>query len=125
MIFITTPFASRFADAGPPCSSGDFFSFPTWYKYLPSVVGSNPCAPKISSINDVWLIIAAVIEILLRVGALAAIAMVVYGGISFITSEGQPEKTAKAIKIIINAVVGLAITIVSAGVVTFLAGRFN
>jgi hypothetical protein len=110
---------------GPPCRGGNFLSLPTWYKYLPSEPGSNPCAAKIHSITDVWLIAAAVIEILLRVAALAAIAMIIYAGIQYITSEGQPDKAASALKTIINAAIGLVLVVSAAALVSFVAGRFN
>lgn len=110
---------------GAPCGGGSLFSFPTWYRYLPSVDGSNPCTPQISGLTDIWLIVAAVIDILLRVAALAAIAMIVYGGVQFITSEGQPEKTSQARNTVINAIIGLIIAISAAAVVSFIAGRFR
>ena len=110
---------------GPPCDGGSFLALPTWYKYLPSEAGSNPCVARIHSINDVWLIIAAVIEIMLRVAALGAIAMVIYGGIQYVTSEGKPDKTASALKTLINAAIGLIITVSAAAIVSFVAGRFN
>lgn len=114
---------SRFA--GAPCPGGNFFGFPTWYKYLPSLDGSNPCTPQLGSIADVWLIVAAIIEILLRVAALVAVAFVVYGGVLYIASQGQPEQTSQARKTILNAVIGLVIAIGATAVVSFVAGRFN
>ena len=111
--------------AGPSCPSNGFLNFPTWYKYLPSVDGSDPCAAKISGLSDVWLIVAAVIEILLRIAAIAAIVFVVWGGVQFITSQGQPEKTAQARKTIINALGGLVLAVSAAALITFIAGRFN
>ena len=116
--------------AGPSCGSNSFFSFPTWYKYLPSVdpVPGKPvqaCSPEISGIADVWLIAAAVLDILLRLAAIAAIVFVVVGAVQYITSEGQSEKTAQARKTIQSALIGLVISVSAAAVVSFLAGRFN
>ncbi len=103
------------------CAGGKFFSFPTWYQYLDQVKGVSPCAPKISNINDVWLIVAAIIEILLRVAAIAAVAMVVYGGIIYTTSQGEPDKTGQAKNTIVNALVGLAVSISAAAIISFIA----
>jgi hypothetical protein len=111
--------------AGPSCGSNSFFNFPTWYKYLPSVDGSDPSAPQISGIGDVWLIVAAVLDILLRIAAMAAVVFVIWGGVQYITSEGQAEKTAQARKTIANALIGLVLSVGAAAVVTFIAGRFN
>lgn len=110
---------------------GGFLGFPTWYKYLKGVTVTIPggtgtdCVVRITHINDIWLIVAAIIELLLRIGALVAIAMVIAGGVQYITSEGNPDKAGKALKTIISAVIGLAITVASAAIVSFAAGRFN
>lgn len=104
---------------------GGFLGFPHWYKYLKGVEDASGCSPAITNINDVWLIVAAVIEILLRIGAIVAVAMVIAGGVQYITSEGSPDKTKRALNTILMAVIGLAITIASAAIVSFVAGRFN
>lgn len=125
-----------FAAAGDNCnfgSSTSFFGFPRWYEYLPGVQTlsdpSNPhsqlsCTPQLTNFANIWLILAAIIGILLRVAALAAVGFVIYGGISYITSQGDPEPTAKAKGTIVNALVGLAIAVMAAAIVTFVAGRF-
>lgn len=124
------PTLSQFA-AGTCTPKGSLLGFPTWYKYLSGVDAEGPvnglstCVVRITSVNDTWLIVAAIIEILLRLGALVAVAYVIMGGIQFVTAEGQSDKASKAIKTIISACVGLAITIVSTAAVTFVAGRFN
>lgn len=99
---------------------GNFFGFPTWYEYLPCNNGS----PAIVHLTDVWLIVAAIIEIMLRVAALAAVGYVIWGGIEFTISRGEPDKTAKARGTIINAVIGLVIAITSASIISFIARKF-
>jgi hypothetical protein len=113
------------------CQGGSFLGFPKWYKYLESqpyrddVTGKDSCIPKVNGIDDIWRIVAAVIEMLTRVASLIAIGFVVYGGITYTLSQGNPDKTKQALKTIINAVVGLAIAIISTALVSFIAGRFN
>jgi len=123
-----------------------FFGFPTWYKYLKGDVqylsfdgkvldpatddvtgpgAIKTCTPHLNGLNDIWLIVAAVIEILLRVAALAAIVLVVWGGIQYVMSQGEPDKTNKARSTIINALIGLVIAIGAATFVSFVAGRFK
>lgn len=92
--------------------------FPTWYEYL-SCTNSQP---QLTNINDVWLIVAAVIEILLRVAALVAVGIIIYAGIQYSTSQGNPETTGKALNTLISAAAGLAICILAAVIVTFIAG---
>ena len=112
---------------GSPCdlSGGGFLSFPHWYKYLNGVEeAGNICSPRITGINDVWLILAAVLEILLRIAALAAIVFVVWGAIQMISGQGEPENYRKARQTVINALVGLVISVGATAFVSFIAGRF-
>jgi ABC-type Fe3+ transport system permease subunit len=120
MITLLTRFAAS-------CDGGSLFGFPRWYKYLDGVRGEHieGCVPKISGINDVWLVGAAVLEMLLRVAALAAIAFVVWGGIRFITSQGEPNQITQARNTIVSALVGLIISVAATVLVSFVAGRFH
>ena len=110
---------------GQSCSmtgSGSFLGFPTWYSYLPGIASSQTvCSPSITSISDIWLIVAAVIEILLRLAALAAFVFIIIGGVKLITSQGDPGALAKARSTILNAVIGLVIAVTAAFLVTFIA----
>jgi hypothetical protein len=120
---------TRFAVA-PPCrGGGNFLGFPKWYKYLPgttaTVNGVKLCSPQLTSLSDIWLIAAAIIEVLLRVAGMAAVIFVIYGAISYITSQGEPDKTAKARDTIVNALIGLAIAVMAAAIVGYLAGHIT
>lgn len=106
---------------GDPCPGGDFLFFPKWYKYLQAAPDSHPCSPQLTSLNDVWLIVAAIIEILLRVAAILAVVFVIYGGFSYVTSQGDPEGTGRAKNTLVNALVGLAIAVTAAAIVSFIA----
>jgi hypothetical protein len=124
--------------AGDPCTFthgvSSFLGFPHWYQYLPgTMVSTDPstpkaplvCNPQLTDLNNVWLIAAAIIEILIRLAALAAVAYVIYGGVMYMLSQGEPDKTTKARQSIINALAGLAVAVLSAAVVAFLAGKVN
>ncbi len=115
---------SRFAAA---CSlNNSIFGIPSWDMYLKGTTdASGNCIPQFNALSDVWLIVAAIVDILLRVAAIAAFAMVIYGGIEFITSQGSPDQAAKARTTLINAGIGLAISVLAATLVTFIAGQFK
>jgi hypothetical protein len=118
--------ASIITNFAAPCAGGSFLGFPKWYKYLNSqTVAGGGCAPNVTHLSDIWLIVAAFVEILLRIGGLLAIIFVIYGGIQYITSQGEPNKTNQARQTIINALVGLVISIGATTLVTFTAGRFK
>ncbi len=103
-----------------------FFGLPKWYKYLPYDLSdvTHRCEIQVTSIAQYWLIGFALIDILLRVAGLIAIGFVVWGGIQFVTSQGEPDKTAAARSTVINALIGLVIAVAAATIVTFIAGRF-
>lgn len=125
MFTILANFITSFA-AVHPCQTGEFFGLPPWYKYLdrdPSVQGR--CSISFDFPEDIGAVLFAVAEIMLRVGALVAIGFVVYGGVLYMVSRGEPEKTREARNTVVNAIIGLVIAVASTALVTYIAGRFN
>jgi hypothetical protein len=121
---VTTHLFNVFASVGDSCriAHDNFLSFPTWYEYLDGKLdANNACVPSMTSLSDVWLIVAAIIEILIHIAALAAVAMVIYSGFRYTTSQGDPEQTARAKGTLVNALVGLAIAVMAASIITFIA----
>jgi len=113
---------------------GSFFGLPTWYKYLPGeqidnnltgIPGAKTCSVVITRLSDVWLIGAAILELLLRLAALVAIGFVVWGGIQYILSQAEPQRTKAARETIINALIGLVIAVAASTIIAFVAGRFK
>ena len=94
-----------------------FLGFPTWYEYLNHPNGH----PQLQGLTDIWLIVAAVIEILLRVAAIVAVIFIIYGGFSYTTSQGDPEGTGRAKSTLVNSLIGLAVAVTAAAVVAFIA----
>lgn len=117
---------THFGATAAPCSGGALLVFPSWYEYLPGTVDTNGlCTPQITGLNDVWLIVAAVIEILLRIAALAAVGYIIWGGFDYIKSLAEPDKTRRARETIIYAAVGLAIALLSMAIVNAIAGSVS
>jgi len=126
MVHLLTNFAAE-------CASRPSFLdiIPSWYKYLAMKKDSlGQCSIQFDLIKggkfnggDILLVGLGVIDILIRIAALVAVAFVIYGGIKYITSQGSPDGTKSAQNTILNAVLGLVISIVAAGVVAFLGNR--
>jgi hypothetical protein len=105
-----------------------FFGLPTWYKYLEVSENGDPlgnCSFTINKLTDYWLIGLSVIDILLRISALAAIGYVIFGGFKYMTSQGEPDATSQALRSIIYALIGLAIAVAASAIVSFLAGQIS
>jgi hypothetical protein len=107
--------------------SNSFLQFPTWYKYLKEgvAVAGEKCAVSFLFPTDVPLVLLALVEILLRIAGLAAIAYVVYGGVQYVTSQGEPDKVAHAKGTIINALAGMLIATLAVAFVSFLGQRLG
>jgi hypothetical protein len=117
------------ADVEDVCNQGSFFDFPRWYKYLkkttPEVNGEDLCSPQLNGLNDIWLIMLAVVEMLLRIAILVAIIYVVISGIKFITARGNPDKIQNARNSVQDALIGIVIAVAATAIVSFIAGRFS
>jgi hypothetical protein len=122
--------ATASAAVAPECDgSGSFLFFPTWYRYLDISFVDGSCQinlPEDSLGNTDWQQVLprvglAAIDILLRVGTIVAIGFVMYGGFRYITSQGEPDGTKAARQTILNAVIGLIITLLATGIVAFAA----
>ena len=75
--------------------------------------------------NDFWLIGLGIVDILLRVAGLVAVAFVVYGGFMYMTSQGEPDKTSKAKNTLLNSLIGLTIAIMATVIVSFVGSSLQ
>ncbi len=111
------------------CTS-QILGLPVWYKYLELDANCEVVGPADENGQFDWeqaagFVALAVFEILLRLGGIVAVGFVIYGGFRFITSQGEPENAASARQTVLNAIIGLVITIISASVVSFIASRLT
>lgn len=130
-MFATTiaPYIQTFA-AADPCKPKLFGIFEPWYQYL--TLNSAPdCSVKsfttleAGQSSSFLLIGLAVLDDLIRIAALVAVGFVIYGGIQYVTSQGSPDATKKAQQTIINALVGVAIAVVAAAIVSFIGSKLG
>jgi hypothetical protein len=70
--------------------------------------------------SDVPLVLLAVVDDMLRLAGLITVIFVIYGGIKYATSQGDPDSVAKAQSTVVNALIGLAIAMVAVVFVTFI-----
>lgn len=104
------------------CAEHSFFGLDPWYAGL-------QCEGKdIADVNfrsdalagTVLTIAGTVVRDLLFVAGFAVILLIVYGGFTLMTSQGNPSGVEKGRKIITNAVIGLVIVAISYGIITVL-----
>lgn len=108
------------------------YQIPTWYKYLPGE--TDPTDPgtcrlmldfSTDAANSLISVGFAVIEIMLFVAGIVAVAYIIYGGFKYVLSQGNPDQTKTAKDAILNALIGLIIAIVATTVVRFVAERLS
>ncbi len=123
----------------------DFFGLEPWYQYLGVELNTNgSCEFKCFNIftpgngvgqqankcgqnssSDIPLILLAVVDDLLRIAGITAVAFVIYGAFEYVGSQGNSEVTAKAQSMIINALIGLAVATIAVVVVNFIGNNIG
>jgi hypothetical protein len=140
------------ASANDKCNKGGFFGLEPWYHFMPDseigvpaktvngkvVLPADNCAIKCFNIffqsqgndcnetrSDVPGVVLAVIDDLLQIAGLVAVAFIIIGAFQFVASRGNPDKTAQAQSAVINALTGLAVTLVAVAFVSFIGSKLN
>lgn len=125
------------------CAKPTFFMLVPWYQYLnlqteniknPDGTTSSVCqilnfntdaAHVLGAHSPILLIGLAILDDLIRIAAFVAVGFVIYGGIQYVTSQGSPDATRKALQTIINALIGVVIAILAAAFVGFLGNKLG
>jgi type IV secretion system pilin len=110
-----------------------FFGLPPWYKYLDMRYDSEAqsCVVRDFQLlgngtdSGLLLIALAIVDMLLRIAGVVAVAFVLWGGFSYITSQAEPDKLAQARSTIINALIGLGIALIATSLVVFVGNRLS
>jgi hypothetical protein len=102
------------------CSGGvaAFLALKPWDACLTKVNGT----PQITKLTDVWLIALPLLEDAIKVAGYVAAGFVLWGGIKYLKSQGDPGQLNEARQIIYNALFGLVLAMISVAMVNFIAG---
>lgn len=115
--------------------SKEFLGLKPWFAYLPD--SSFDTAHRTCAITNFSLlgdknqqsqllpVLLVVADDLIRIAGLVAVAFVVVGGIQLVTSQAEPDKTKRARETIINALVGVAVAIIAASVVSYIGSKLS
>lgn len=113
-----------FAIDNPTCDKG-FLGFTPWYAGLtegsPECKLEQPCAgskcAKETMATFVWTIVMNVISDLFVASGYICVGFIIYGGFTYIISQGSPTGIEKGKKTITNAIIGLVIAILATAIV--------
>lgn len=108
------------AYAADACNKG-FLGFPAWYRGLTDG-DCNIKSPGDDLSGFVWHIALNCIEIALVSVAYIATFFILYAGFMMIVNSGSSDIVAKSRQTILNAVIGLVISIAAVSIVNLIAG---
>lgn len=123
-------FLQFFAAPSPTCKPGTFFGLPTWYEYLYKAgridyKGSTCRLVEPFQMNDILLVAMALLDLGLRLAGAIAVGYIIYGGIQYVISSGEPDKTKKAQETIVNALIGLVLAMLATVIVQFIGNEIG
>jgi hypothetical protein len=102
------------------CASGQVLTFPAWYRGLQD---PSTCDVKIANLTQIWVIPLNIIEIMMQIAGYAATGLLIWGGIKYATSQGEPSHIKEAKDTILNAIIGLGIVLSSVAIINFIASK--
>ena len=100
-----------------PCSAM-ILNFPAWYNGL-QCDGSQP---TITELNDVWIIVLNIVNMLLAATVWATLIFIIWGGFKYIKSRGDPGNVSEAKMAITHAIAGMGIAIGASAIVYYIQG---
>lgn len=110
------------------CGDARFLTIPAWYNGLTQQDSKGNCTIKSPDAGEaglrvfIWKIILNVIEIMLHLIGYLTIGFIIYGGFKYMLSAGSADGMSKAKTTIMNAVIGLVLSIMSIAIVNVVAG---
>lgn len=129
LLFVMTAGGSLVTVATPQVTAAAcndrLLTFPAWYKGLTEGADCHIKAPASSKggvSKFVWTIVLNVVEFMLQLVGYISVAFVIVGGYKYMISAGSPDGMVRARKTIMNALIGLVLSIFSVAIVNVIAG---
>ena len=131
ILAITTPSVASAATRTVADCEKSFLGIPPWYRGLVEVTStggidqcviSNPGSAKDSLQTFITKVVLNIIGIVLALTIYIAFFFMLYGGFQFLTGGSNPGQIEKARKTILNAAIGLVISIGAVAVVNLVFG---
>lgn len=92
-----------------------------WETLVPGCLGSGPNGEQYATLQCVPAVFRVVITAALTFVGAAAVIIIIYAGIRFITSRGDPKQVQGAKQIMTWAIIGLIIVLVSFGIIALIS----
>lgn len=122
---IITPSVAFPTPASAACSDAPILGITPWYRGLQEEVDGH-CGIKSPDNGNlgkfVTTIALNILQAAFTIAAYVAIFFIIKGGFSYMLSAGSSDGMANAKKTITNAIIGLVIVLLSAGIINTIAG---
>lgn len=130
MVFVAGAGGATFVVATPQTTyaagcSTTLLTFPAWYRGLVNDKCDIRSPSEVGLSVFIWTIVLNIIEVMLQLVGYIAVGFIIAGGFKYMTSAGAPDGMTKAKNTILNAVIGLAISMASVGIVNVVAGAIK
>lgn len=106
------------------CGDARFLTMPAWYRNVAKQEDGS-CNVSVEAAGGlepfIWTVAFNIVEIMLHMVAYISIGFIIYGGFKYMISAGNESGISGAKKTIMNAVIGLLISIMSIGMVNFVS----
>ena len=131
LLFVTSIGGATFTLATPSttyaaCTTQNFLTFPTWYKGLVddscNIMAPDGAAGHPTLQTFIWTIVLNVIEFMLQLVGYLSVGFLIFGGYKYMISAGAADGMVKARKTIMNAIIGLVLSIFSVAIVNLISG---
>lgn len=116
--FTTAPLTNFAACEGTPL---EFLGLESWSSCLPKDENGNPMFTQLS---DIWRVVVPLFNDALKLAGYVAIGFIIWGGIQYVKSQGEPSNLSAAKDTIKNAVIGLIIVLSSVAIMQFIYRGF-
>lgn len=114
------------APVSAACGEEGFLGMPAWYRGLTNSDCSMKSPEDLPNgkglANYIWKIVLNVVNIILVLIGYIAVFFIIYGGFLYMTGGSNPGQLEKAKKSITNAIIGLAVAILSTIIVNIIFG---
>lgn len=100
------------------CGGDQFLTFKSWWNGLPQDAKCRVQIPA-NNLKIVWTIALNLIDDVLQIVAYAAVGYIIWGGIKYMKSVGDPSAIGSAKSTIMNAIIGLGIALSSIAIIRF------
>ena len=132
VVTVANPTANTYAAATCTNAKG-FLTLPVWYRGLNvstgdcSIIDPSQLNTAINGSNNglsnfIWRVVLNIMDMALQLVGYIAVGFVLYGGFTMIISSGSPEVMARGRKTILEAIIGLVISIGSVGIINLVMG---